>query len=62
MTEADVFTVLDLNSAYRHIPINEGDEQKTTFLVSNAKYQWRVLPFWFNGYRIFAFKRHVQYS
>ena len=26
MDEADVFTVLDLKSAYWHIPINEGDK------------------------------------
>ena len=45
MNEADVFTILDLKSAYWHIPIHEGDKYKTTFVVPNAKYQWRVLPF-----------------
>ena len=45
MNEADVFTVLDLNSAYWYIPIHVGDKHKTAFVVPNAKYQWRVLPF-----------------
>ena len=39
MSEADVFTVLDLKSAYWHIPINEddNDEHKIAFMVPNAK-------------------------
>ena len=39
MIEAGVYTVLDLKSAYWHIPINEGDQNKTAFVVPNAKYQ-----------------------
>ena len=39
------FTVLDLKSAYWHIPINECDKHKTAFVVANTKYQWRVLSF-----------------
>ena len=27
------------------IPFNECDKHKTAFVVPNAKYQWRVLPF-----------------
>ena len=39
MIEAGVYTVLDLKSAYWHIPINEDDKHKTAFVVPNAKYQ-----------------------
>ena len=49
MDEANVFTVLDLKSAYWHIPINECDKHKTAFLVFNAKYQWRVMLFDLTG-------------
>ena len=45
MNEADVFIVLDLKSAYWHIPIDEGEKHKTAFVIPNVKYQWRVLPF-----------------
>ena len=65
MSEADAFTVLDLKSAYWHIPINEddNDKHKIAFVVPNAKYRWRVLPFGLiNACRVFAFVHHVQYS
>ena len=42
---SEVFTVLDLRSAYWHIPIKEEDQHKTAFVVSNGKYQWTVLPY-----------------
>ena len=38
MNEADVFKVLDLKSAYWHIPINECDKHKTALVIPNAKY------------------------
>ena len=41
--DAEVFTVLDLKSAYWHIPIKVEDQPKTAFVVPNAKYHWTVL-------------------
>ena len=38
INEADVFTVLDLKSAYLQIRINEFDKHKTAFAVPDAKY------------------------
>ena len=45
MNEGDVFTVVDLKSAYWHIHINECDKNKAAFVVPNAKYLQRVLLF-----------------
>ena len=42
---ADVFTVLDLKSAYWHIRIKEEDKEKTAFVHKDGKYHWNVVPF-----------------
>ena len=46
LNDAEVFTILDLKSAYWHIPLKPSDEHKTAFVVPNGKYQWTVMPFW----------------
>ena len=43
--DAEIFPVLDLKSAYWHIPIKESDKEKTAFVTTQGKYQWNVLPF-----------------
>eukprot|EP00795_Rhopilema_esculentum_P007319 gene7319-13031_t len=40
-----VFSVLDLKNGYHHIPIKEEDRAKTAFVLPNAKYQWKRMPF-----------------
>ena len=45
LDKAEVYTVLDMKSAYWHIPIKKDDQYKTAFVVPNAKYQWTVLPY-----------------
>lgn len=45
MNDADAFTVLDLKSACWQIRINEFDKHTAAFVVPNAKYLWKVLPF-----------------
>ena len=42
---SEVFTVLDLRTAYWHIPIKEEDQHKTAFVVPIGKHQWTVLPY-----------------
>lgn len=43
--DAEVFTVLDLKSAYWHIPVKESNKRKTAFVIPKGKFQWTVLPF-----------------
>ena len=45
LDKAEVYTVLDMKSAYWHIPIKKDDQHKTAFVVPNAKYHWTVLPY-----------------
>ena len=45
LNDAEVFTILDLKSAYWHIPLKPSDKHKTAFVVPNGKYQWTVMPF-----------------
>ena len=42
---AEVFTVLDLSSAYWHIPLREEDKEKSAFVLPKGKYEWLVMPF-----------------
>ena len=55
MNEANVFTVLDLKSAYCHIPINECDKHKTAFVVPKNKVSMESTAVWLNVYRVLAF-------
>ena len=43
--DAEVFTVLDLSSAYWHIPLRNEDKKKTAFVLPKGKYEWLVMPF-----------------
>ena len=45
LRNAEVFTILDLKSAYWHIPLKERDKHKTAFVLPNGKYQWTVMSF-----------------
>jgi len=42
---AEIFTVLDLSSAYWHIPLRDEDIHKTAFVLPKGKYEWLVMPF-----------------
>ena len=42
---SEIFTTLDLSSAYWHIPLREQDRQKTAFVLPKGKYEWLVMPF-----------------
>ena len=43
--ESEVFTILDLSSAYWHIPLLEEDIHKTAFILPKEKYKWLLMPF-----------------
>ena len=43
-SDAEVFTVLDLSSAYWHIPLREEEINKTAFVSAKGKYEW-FMPF-----------------
>ena len=45
LQDTEVFTVLNLKSAYMHIPIKQYNQHKTAFVVPNATYQWTMVPF-----------------
>ena len=66
-----VFSVLDLQNGYFHIPVKESDRHKTAFILPFGKFQWKRLalgligaPYTFCGamYEIFlrlAVRRRV---
>ncbi|KAL0152770.1 hypothetical protein M9458_052493 [Cirrhinus mrigala] len=45
LREAQVFTKLDLRSAYNLIHIHEGNEWKTAFITPSGHYEYRVMPY-----------------
>ncbi|KAL0177175.1 hypothetical protein M9458_026069, partial [Cirrhinus mrigala] len=42
---AQVFTKLDLRSAYNLVRVREGDEWKTAFVTPTGHYEYRVMPY-----------------
>ena len=44
-SDAEVFTVLDLSSAYWHIPLREEDIHKTVFILPKGKFEWLFMTF-----------------
>ncbi|KAI2654616.1 Transposon Tf2-8 polyprotein [Labeo rohita] len=45
LCEAQVFTKLDLRSAYNLVRIRAGDEWKTAFVTPTGHYEYRVMPY-----------------
>ena len=44
MKEVKYFTVLDLKNGYFQIPLREGDEEETAFVVPWGKFDWLRMP------------------
>lgn len=42
------FSVMDLQSGFHQIPLNEGSRPMTAFSTDRGMYQWKVLPFGLN--------------
>ncbi|GBM81905.1 Transposon Ty3-I Gag-Pol polyprotein [Araneus ventricosus] len=45
LTNAKIFSTLDLASGYWHIPLHEKDKEKLAFVISEDLYEFQVLPF-----------------
>ncbi|GBN43688.1 Transposon Ty3-I Gag-Pol polyprotein [Araneus ventricosus] len=49
LTNAKIFSTLDLASGYRHIPLHEKDKEKLSFVRSEGLCEFQVLPFGFRN-------------
>ncbi|GBN92621.1 Transposon Ty3-I Gag-Pol polyprotein [Araneus ventricosus] len=49
LTNAKIFSNLDLASGYWHIPLHEKDKEKLAFVTSEGLYEFKVLPFGFRN-------------
>ncbi|GBN08318.1 Transposon Ty3-G Gag-Pol polyprotein [Araneus ventricosus] len=49
LTNAKIFSTLDLASGYWHIPLHEKDKEKLAFVTNEGLYEFQVLPFGFRN-------------
>ncbi len=45
MSNATIFSTLDMTSGYNQIPVREGDIQKTAFITKHGLFQYKTMPF-----------------
>ncbi|UYV83047.1 hypothetical protein LAZ67_22001955 [Cordylochernes scorpioides] len=45
LSQSKIYTILDVKNAYWHIPIDEKDKYKTSFVTQLGCYEWNRLPY-----------------
>ncbi|UYV78642.1 K02A2.6-like, partial [Cordylochernes scorpioides] len=45
LSQSKIYTILDIKNAYWHIPIDEKDRHKTSFVTQLGCYEWNRLPY-----------------
>ena len=60
LSQAKVYTKVDLRHAYHLVHIAKGDEWKTTFCTHYGSYEWQVMPFGLTN-ALAAFQRFVNW-
>ncbi|UYV60174.1 hypothetical protein LAZ67_1000219 [Cordylochernes scorpioides] len=45
LSQSKIYTILDVKNAYWHIPIDEKDKHKTSFVTQLGCYEWNRLPY-----------------
>ncbi|UYV75023.1 hypothetical protein LAZ67_12002130 [Cordylochernes scorpioides] len=45
LSQSKIYTILDVKNAYWHIPIDEKDRHKTSFVTQLGCYEWNRLPY-----------------
>ncbi|UYV78462.1 hypothetical protein LAZ67_16001480, partial [Cordylochernes scorpioides] len=45
LSQSKIYTILDVKNAYWHIPIDEKDRHKTSFVTQFGCYEWNRLPY-----------------